>query len=126
MDARGLAVCIPEAPDDDLARVPIIDLKSGYVLRSVDALPKQGAVAPWRLHQNYIKDVRMLRRGPIDDGVSFATREQAAHAAVGAAAESAVGGRPHAQNGHETARPAQALLDGLVSADGAPAEGVLR
>ena len=62
-DARGLAVCIPEAPEDDLPRVPIIDLKSGYVLRSVDALPKQGAVAPWRLHQNYIKDVRLLRRG---------------------------------------------------------------
>ena len=60
----------------DLPRVPIIDLKSGYVLRSVDQLPKQGATAPWRLHQNYIKDVRLLRRGPIDDGVEFSTRER--------------------------------------------------
>jgi monooxygenase len=126
MDARGLAVCIPEAPDDDLPRVPIIDLKSGYVLRSVDALPKQGAVAPWRLHQNYVKDVRLLRRGPIDDGVSFATRGQAAGAAAGSVAESAVAGRPaHAQNGRQAAQP-ELHLDALVAADGAPAEGVLR
>jgi monooxygenase len=83
MDTRGLSVCIPHSPDDDLPRVPIIDLKSGYVLRSVDALPKQGAVAPWRLHQNYIKDVRLLRRGPIDDGVEFFTREQSLAAVPG-------------------------------------------
>ncbi len=75
MDARELAVCTPASPDDDLPRVPIIDLKSGYVQRSVDALPKQGATAPWRLHQNYIKDVRLLRRGPIDDGVEFSARQ---------------------------------------------------
>jgi monooxygenase len=76
MDAHGLSGCTPTSPDDDLPTVPIIDLKSGYVLRSVDALPKQGATAPWRLHQNYIKDVQLLRRGPIDDGVEFFTREQ--------------------------------------------------
>jgi monooxygenase len=35
-------------------------------------LPKQGDRAPWRLHQNYVKDVRLLRRGPIDDSVVFA------------------------------------------------------
>ena len=83
MDARGLSVCVPEDPDDDLPRVPIIDLKSGYVLRSVDALPKQGAVAPWRLHQNYIKDVRLLRRGPIDDGVVFSARTRSMPVADG-------------------------------------------
>jgi monooxygenase len=112
MDARGLAVCVPQAPADDLPRVPIIDLKSGYVLRSVDALPKQGAVAPWRLHQNYVKDVRLLRRGPIDDGVRFSTREQAAHAAAGLEA--------HGESGHPAAQP-QDLLDRLVTANGVAA-----
>jgi hypothetical protein len=34
-------------------------------------LPKQGASQPWRLHQNYIRDIRMLRRGPIDDAMTF-------------------------------------------------------
>jgi monooxygenase len=84
MDAHGLSVCVPDGPDDDLPKVPIIDLKSGYVLRSVDALPKQGAAAPWRLHQNYIKDVRLLRRGPIDDGVEFVARERSLQAVDGA------------------------------------------
>ena len=50
---------------------PFLDLASGYVKRSLAELPKQGDKAPWRLHQNYVKDVRLLRRGPIDDGVVF-------------------------------------------------------
>jgi hypothetical protein len=29
----------------------------------------QGASPPWRLYQNYIRDVALLRRGAIDDGV---------------------------------------------------------
>ncbi len=67
MDAVGAAVCTPRAPDPSLPTEPIIDLKSGYVLRSIDALPRQGATPPWRLHQNYVRDVRLLRRGRIDD-----------------------------------------------------------
>jgi monooxygenase len=74
MDEQGLAVCTPEGPDPTLPTEPIIDLKSGYVLRSVDALPKQGANAPWRLHQNYVKDVRLLKRGPLDDAIAFSAR----------------------------------------------------
>jgi cation diffusion facilitator CzcD-associated flavoprotein CzcO len=71
MDARGTPICTPEAPAAAQPRDPIIDLKSGYVLRSIEGLPKQGARTPWRLHQNYVKDVRLLRRGPVDDGVKF-------------------------------------------------------
>ncbi|MGW5670601.1 flavin-containing monooxygenase [Micromonospora sp. NPDC003776] len=70
LDATGQQIVTPLAPDtDDL--VPIIDLKSGYVLRAVDQLPKQGPRAPWRLHQNYPRDVRLMRRGPLTDGVRF-------------------------------------------------------
>ena len=74
MDAEGAAICMPEPPDASLPTEPIIDLKSGYVLRAVDRLPRQGPTAPWRLHQNYIKDVRLLRRGPIDDAMTFSAR----------------------------------------------------
>ena len=42
---------------------PFIDLQSGYVLRSIDQFPKQGDDAPWRLYQNYARDMPMLRRG---------------------------------------------------------------
>jgi len=48
---------------------PFIDLKSGYVERALDRFPKQGVDAPWRLYQNYARDILMLRHGEIDDGV---------------------------------------------------------
>jgi monooxygenase len=42
------------------------------VMRSLEELPKQGGEVPWRLHQNYARDIRMLRRGDVEDrGVSF-------------------------------------------------------
>ncbi|GAB2971892.1 NAD(P)/FAD-dependent oxidoreductase [Amycolatopsis acidiphila] len=72
MDARGYEVCTPTAPPGPLPSVPFIDLKSGYVLRSIDKLPKQGDAAPWRLYQNYPRDVLLLRRGPLEDeGIVF-------------------------------------------------------
>jgi monooxygenase len=71
MDAKNTPICIPQPPDGSEPKEPIIDLKSGYVLRSIEQLPKQGAQAPWRLHQNYMKDVRLLRRGPVDDAMVF-------------------------------------------------------
>ena len=38
------------------------------MLRSIDEFPKQGTEAPWRLHQNYARDILMLRCGRLDDG----------------------------------------------------------
>lgn len=71
LDRTGQQIVTPLAPDsDDLE--PIIDLKSGYVLRAVDRLPKQGPSAPWRLHQNYPRDVLLMRHGRLtDEGVRF-------------------------------------------------------
>jgi hypothetical protein len=47
---------------------PIIDFNSGYVLRSLDALPNQGSKEPWKLRQNYAVDLRALRYGSLEDG----------------------------------------------------------
>ncbi|MEU9741421.1 NAD(P)/FAD-dependent oxidoreductase [Micromonospora chersina] len=71
LDDTGQQIVTPLAPDTtDL--VPIIDLQSGYVLRAVDRLPKQGPEAPWRLHQNYPRDVLLMRHGRLtDSGVRF-------------------------------------------------------
>jgi monooxygenase len=71
MDANGYRVATPKAPGPDIETEPFIDLKSGYVLRSLDQLPKQAAAHPWRLHQNYAQDIRLLRKGPIDDEIEF-------------------------------------------------------
>jgi cation diffusion facilitator CzcD-associated flavoprotein CzcO len=80
MDRHGYAACTPQAPDESLPTEPLIDLKSGYVLRSIDKLPKQGPSLPWRLHQNYFRDVRLLKRGPVDDAMSFSRVHPRPHA----------------------------------------------
>ncbi len=71
MDHSGFQICTPLAPDT-LEREPIIDLRSGYVLRSVHELPRQGSATPWRLHQNYARDVLLMRHGRLQDaGMQF-------------------------------------------------------
>ena len=71
MDARGYKVATPREPGPATAREPFIDLKSGYVLRALDQLPMQGEFHPWRLHQNYARDIRLFKHGPIDDEITF-------------------------------------------------------
>jgi monooxygenase len=72
MRSRGYTTCMPVAPDPSLPTEPFLDLKSGYVQRSIHMLPRQGATAPWRLNQNYPLDVRLLRHGPLEDaGIEF-------------------------------------------------------
>jgi hypothetical protein len=74
MDEHGYRHCTPQAPDPSLPREAFLDLMSGYVLRSIDKFPKQGHRAPWRLHQNYPRDVLLLKRGPIaDEGIVFSS-----------------------------------------------------
>ena len=55
--------------DPEVAETPLMDLEAGYVLRALPLLPTQGDREPWRLRQNYLRDVRTIRRGTLDDGV---------------------------------------------------------
>lgn len=68
MDQHGYAVCVPRANDPSVEPEPVIDFNSGYVLRAIDTLPRQGSKTPWRLHQNYVKDLSMMRYGRVEDG----------------------------------------------------------
>ena len=68
MDEHGYAKSVPEVTDPSVEELPLIDLNSGYVERSLDEFPKQGSKEPWKLRQNYVFDIRTIRRGPIDDG----------------------------------------------------------
>jgi monooxygenase len=71
LDARGHDICTPLEPPTP-EREPLIDLRSGYVLRGLADLPRQGTRYPWRLHQSYLRDARLLRRAPVEDeGVRF-------------------------------------------------------
>jgi monooxygenase len=68
MDAHGYEQVTPRRPDPGEPLRPLIDLTSGYVQRSIHTLPKQATRAPWQLHQNYVRDVQLFRRGQLDDG----------------------------------------------------------
>jgi len=67
MDAKRYAYGVPRRRDPSLGERPALDFTSGYVLRARDILPKQGTRRPWRLYQNYVKDLVWLRFGRMAD-----------------------------------------------------------
>lgn len=66
MDRRGYAACTPHR-DPTVKAEPLIDFSSGYIQRAIDQFPRQGSRKPWRLYQNYVRDLLSLRYGPVDD-----------------------------------------------------------
>jgi monooxygenase len=68
MDTHGYRQAVPEMNDPDVHEEPFLDFSAGYVLRALHKFPKQGSKAPWRLRQNYARDIKTLRHDPIDDG----------------------------------------------------------
>jgi monooxygenase len=72
LDATGTQVVMPEFTDASGERETFVDFSSGYFQRAQHLLPKQGKALPWKLHQSYIKDLKLLRRGTIaDEGLVF-------------------------------------------------------
>jgi cation diffusion facilitator CzcD-associated flavoprotein CzcO len=69
MKKRGYAQCTPRLNDASITAEPWVDFSSGYIQRSLAKFPKQGSKAPWKLRQNYARDIMTLRFGRIDDGV---------------------------------------------------------
>ena len=69
MKAKGLTSCTPRNKDPSIQAEPWVDFSSGYFQRARDILPRQGSRAPWKLYQNYPRDILMLRHGRIEDGV---------------------------------------------------------
>jgi monooxygenase len=68
MDANGYVQVTPQNDDPSVVPQPFLDLSSGYVTRSADKFPKQGSKTPWRLYQNYPRDIVAIRYGTLDDG----------------------------------------------------------
>ena len=65
MDRKQQQRCVPRTGDMSFNRVMSIGLESGYIKRSIDKFPKEGAVAPWKLHQSYFLDLFQLRYGSL-------------------------------------------------------------
>ncbi|MBO9712055.1 NAD(P)/FAD-dependent oxidoreductase [Sphingomonas sp.] len=56
---------------ETVGETPFLDFTSGYVQRAMQRFPKQGTRKPWRVHQNYTRDVMALRFGSVDDEMEF-------------------------------------------------------
>jgi monooxygenase len=69
MEKKGIAYCVPLNNDASVETRPWVDFSSSYFARAMHMMPKQGSKAPWRLYQNYPKDIMLLRFGKVDDGV---------------------------------------------------------
>ena len=69
MDAHDYTKCVPVNNDPTITHEPLLDFNSGYVLRALENLPKQGNREPWKLRQNYAADALSLRRSAVEDGV---------------------------------------------------------
>jgi cation diffusion facilitator CzcD-associated flavoprotein CzcO len=67
MDRHGYRQCMPQR-DASVAEMPWLDFTSGYVQRALNQLPRQGAKKPWKLYQNYARDLMALRFGSVKDG----------------------------------------------------------
>jgi monooxygenase len=74
MDKTGTQQCMPVLEDDSMEEEPWLNLSSGYIQRAQGILPKQGANAPWKQHQNYALDIVTLGYGRIEDGTMQFTR----------------------------------------------------
>ena len=76
MDRRGYVACTPRR-DPTVKAEPLIDFSSGYIQRAIDQFPSQGSRKPWRLYQNYVRDMLSLRYGPVDDkALEFSPRRE--------------------------------------------------
>ncbi|WP_448664874.1 flavin-containing monooxygenase [Sphingomonas sp. CJ20] len=76
MRRRGVRQVTPRV-SGPIEPVPFLDFTSGYVTRAAPALPRQGSRKPWRLNQNYTRDLLALRFGSIDEEMEFSNHEPA-------------------------------------------------
>ena len=81
MQASGAHIVTPIVADPGLKPERWIDFSSGYFERALGSFPKQGSRRPWKLYQNYFKDILLFRFTRLaDDSLRFA---KAGHAVDG-------------------------------------------
>jgi len=67
MEEHHYRICTPRFDASTYDSEPLLDLSAGYVQRALDEMPKQGSGGPWKVHQNYFKDLVSLRFGDLAD-----------------------------------------------------------
>jgi monooxygenase len=68
MDRKGMRQVTPRNRDQTPVAPFVERFSSGYVQRAIASWPKQGSKAPWRVYQNYVRDIFSLTWSPIENG----------------------------------------------------------
>jgi cation diffusion facilitator CzcD-associated flavoprotein CzcO len=83
MDSHGHDIFEPVLDDPHMARVPAMDMSSGYVQRAIANFPRGGTSGPWAFEHNYELDAERLCSGPVeDDALKFTSTPVAAPAGI--------------------------------------------
>jgi cation diffusion facilitator CzcD-associated flavoprotein CzcO len=77
MDSHGYTRAYPQLGGLDVPEQPAFNLQSGYVMRSLDVLPKSGVRRPWALTHNYLRDAFGARFESIEESMVFGRVEAA-------------------------------------------------
>ena len=67
MDKKGARQVTPRSGDEPAVAPFVEKFNPGYMQRAVATWPKQGTKAPWRVYQNYLRDIWALKWSPIDN-----------------------------------------------------------
>ena len=67
MDRHHYTVCTPRFDSSKYQTEDLLDFSSGYIQRALGHLPKQGSEAPWKVHQNYLRDKLSLKMMGMND-----------------------------------------------------------
>jgi hypothetical protein len=67
MERTGARSCVPRVRDAHMSAEAWVDFSSGYFQRALDQLPKQGSRKPWKLHQNYLRDLVAMKLASLED-----------------------------------------------------------
>jgi cation diffusion facilitator CzcD-associated flavoprotein CzcO len=68
MEKRGARQVVPASNGETAATTFVEHFSSGYMQRGLASCPKQGFRPPWRVHQNYLRDVISLGGSRFDNG----------------------------------------------------------
>ena len=80
MDEQGFDTVVPRLGTDAMETQPIMsNLKSGYVKRAAEQMPKQSTErGPWRNNDDYLRDLVSIKLGRVTDEVLQFTKSPAA------------------------------------------------
>ena len=95
MDKKGMRQVTPQLHGETADAPFVQNFNPGYIERSAQNWPKQGAQSPWRVYQNYFRDIVSLRWQSMNDGALEFTNpvsKSSSGAATDSFAKTTVGG----------------------------------